>query len=32
MKSSSLEETDFDPKDMSASANARHVRWESVDG
>ncbi|MGA3193834.1 MAG: C45 family peptidase [Terriglobales bacterium] len=25
-----LEETDFDPKDMSASANARHVRWEQL--
>ncbi len=25
-----LEETDFNPKDMSASANARHVRWEQL--
>jgi hypothetical protein len=24
------EETDFDPHDMSASANARHVRWEQL--
>jgi hypothetical protein len=24
------EETDFDPKDMSISANARHVRWEQL--
>jgi len=24
------EETDFDPKDMSLSANARHVRWEQL--
>jgi hypothetical protein len=24
------EETDFDTKDMSASANARHVRWEQL--
>jgi len=24
------EETDFNPKDMSASANARHVRWEQL--
>jgi hypothetical protein len=24
------EETDFDVKDMSASANARHVRWEQL--
>ena len=24
------EETDFDPKDMSVSANARHVRWEQL--
>lgn len=24
------EETDFDPTDMSASANARHVRWEQL--
>jgi hypothetical protein len=24
------EETDFDPNDMSASANARHVRWEQL--
>ena len=25
-----LEETDFDTKDMSLSANARHVRWEQL--
>jgi len=24
------EETDFDPHDMSASANARHLRWEQL--
>ena len=24
------EETDFDPHDMSLSANARHVRWEQL--
>jgi hypothetical protein len=24
------EETDFDPHDMSASANARHARWEQL--
>ena len=24
------EETDFDPHDMSVSANARHVRWEQL--
>lgn len=24
------EETDFDPDDMSVSANARHVRWEQL--
>jgi len=24
------EETDFDPRDMSVSANARHVRWEQL--
>src|ERR1700733_3117496 len=24
------EETDFDPHDMSASANARHMRWEQL--
>ena len=24
------EETDFDPKDMSISANARHLRWEQL--
>jgi hypothetical protein len=24
------EETTFDPKDMSASANARHLRWEQL--
>jgi hypothetical protein len=24
------EETDFDPHDVSASANARHVRWEQL--
>jgi hypothetical protein len=24
------EETDFDPHDMSSSANARHVRWEQL--
>jgi hypothetical protein len=24
------EETDFDPRDMSMSANARHVRWEQL--
>jgi hypothetical protein len=24
------EETDFDPHDMSASANARHVRWDQL--
>jgi hypothetical protein len=24
------EETDFDPHDLSASANARHVRWEQL--
>jgi Phospholipase B len=24
------EETDFDPKDMSLSSNARHVRWEQL--
>jgi hypothetical protein len=24
------EETDFDPRDMSSSANARHVRWEQL--
>jgi hypothetical protein len=24
------EETDFDPHDMSGSANARHVRWEQL--
>ncbi len=24
------EETDFDPRDMSLSANARHVRWEQL--
>jgi hypothetical protein len=24
------EETDFDPQDMSSSANARHLRWEQL--
>jgi len=24
------EETDFDPRDMSSSANARHVRWDQL--